>query len=344
MIYAVCHSSGQWKWRCHLSDSPKNTVIYGIKVARDNCSRKQLCIENYIKINVSKKICLKYQAAPFCVQSIWRSFLGWFVDNLPCLKQRWVVTCQAGTLSVVSCTAAPPDHSVSAVPLGQALPQCRPCRRAPGLANAATGAVIPLLLLLLLSHYFSATAPWVQHWTQRCSPKGKWEQNCSWHWAQLLSRSCCNKKQLLKWGGGSGWSAQQGVFYETHGRETEERTPSGRQKVHVICTGSTAMCPGYHRVLHVQGRWKLFPYLGNSTQGHNNCSKRQLVIEQAALSVLYFELNKFHNGNYHVTVQPKNLSMSAKGSAVDCWQCLSLKQAQLRTVWQGKQQISQLFL
>lgn len=63
-----------------------------------------------------------------------------------------------------------------------------------------------------------------------------------------------------------------------------------------------------------------YQYLGNSTLAHNNCSKRQLVIEQAALSVLHFELNKFHNGNYHVTVQPKNLSMSAKGSAVDWWQ------------------------
>lgn len=63
-----------------------------------------------------------------------------------------------------------------------------------------------------------------------------------------------------------------------------------------------------------------FQYLGNSTQAQNNCSKRQVVIEQAALIVLYFELNKFHNENYHVTVQPKNLSMSAKGSAVDWWQ------------------------
>lgn len=124
MVFAVCHSSGQWKWRCHLSDSPKNIVIYGIKVARDNCSRKQICIENYIKINVSNNICLSYRAVLFCVQSIWRGFFWLFVDSLPHLNQRWVITlagscpecgelhCSSSRSLSVSCAPGPSTASM----------------------------------------------------------------------------------------------------------------------------------------------------------------------------------------------------------------------------------------
>lgn len=32
-----------------LLDSPNNTGIYGVKVARNKCSREQFCMEKYIK-------------------------------------------------------------------------------------------------------------------------------------------------------------------------------------------------------------------------------------------------------------------------------------------------------
>lgn len=66
------------------------------------------------------------------------------------------------------------DHSVLSVLLGEALPQCRPCREVPQrLTSAATACCYPIITVQ--QHL------WLQHWTQRWTPKGKREQNCSWH-------------------------------------------------------------------------------------------------------------------------------------------------------------------
>lgn len=73
-------------------------------------------------------------------------------------------------------------------------------------------------------------------------------------------------------------------------------------------------------VLHVQSRWKFFPVPGQQHTSPQQLQQKATCYRTGSSQCYIFELNKFHNGNYHVTVQPKNLSMSAKGSAVDWWQ------------------------
>lgn len=239
MVYTVCCSSGQWKWRCHLSDSPKNIVIYGIRVAR--------------------------------------------------------------------------DPSVLAVPLGQ---QCHNA----GPREAPRG--WQRLPLVLLFHYCNATAPGTAALNIKVLPKGQTGGNCSWYWEQPSSRSCYNKEHSWRGKGSRSLSTAECVL-KRHRAEKQRKECHQGDKRFISSAQLAKPCTW----LPQQSQWSMcradvssFQYLGNSTQAHKNCSKRQFVREQAALSVLFFELNKFHNGSYHGTVRPKNLSMSAKGSAVDWWQ------------------------
>lgn len=207
----------------------------------------------------------------------------------------------------------PPDPPGLAVPLGQALPQCSPGEGSQCLENAAPGAVISL----------------VQCSTCDCSTdhKGAQQKANRSKTAAGIGHSCSLglvAKKSSSWSGKGDQVGKQSrvCSYEIHGRETKGRTPSKDKRFMSSAQAAKPLpwLPQKGQCSMYRADVSSYQYLGNSTLAHNNCSKRQLVIEQAALSVLHFELNKFHNGNYHVTVQPKNLSMSAKGSAVDWWQ------------------------